>query len=269
MNEKRNGNFTSSEIIALTTFGKREMTKDELDARPKKGVGSKTTFIEDGFGDAAKTYITETNMERRLLRALTNETNARALSWGKLCESKVFQLLGPDYRLCSQETIDHPTIEYWKGSPDAEKFIGENKDACIDIKCPMTLKSFCTMVDAFAEGDISKLRDNHKDGDKYYWQIVSNAILLGCDWGELIVYVPYEDELEEIRVLANQQDGDNIHKYYWIAMGNDDEMPTLKRGGYYKNINVLRFEIPKADKEFLTNRVLTAGKDLVPFHQIK
>jgi hypothetical protein len=245
MNEKRNGNFTSSEIVALTTNGR----------------------AKDSFGAPFFTYVAEKNMERMLKRSLNNESNARPLSWGKLCESKVFELLGPDYRLCSQDTIDHPEIEFWKGSPDAEKFDGANKDAAIDIKCPMTLKSFCTMIDSFNAGGILRLREEHKDGEKYYWQIVSNAILLGVDYGELIVYVPFEDELDQIRELAGQQDGTNIHKYYWIAMGLDEELPSLKRDGAYKNLNVLRFVIPAADKKFLTDRVLEAGKLLITFNQ--
>jgi hypothetical protein len=245
MNENRNGNFTSSEIVALMSNGR----------------------AKDSFGAPFFTYVAEKNMERRLLRSLKTEVTARPLSWGKLNEKRVFEILGFNYRLCSTETISHPEIEYWKGSPDAEKFEGEKSDAVIDIKCPQTLKSFCTMVDSFASGGILQLRNDHKDGDKYYWQLVSNAILLGVDWAELIVYCPYEDELDAIRELAGQQDGPEIHQYYWIAMGLDGDFPSLKRGGAYKNLNVMRFVIPKADKELLTQRVLAAGKELVPFHQ--
>lgn len=244
MNKSRNGNFTSSEIVALTTNGR----------------------AKDSFGAPFYTYVKEKNMERRLGRSINNEVTARPLSWGKLVEERVLDMLGINYRSCSQETIPHPEIPFWWGSPDGEKFEGEKSDAAIDIKCPQTLKSFCTMVDSFENGGILQFRNDHKDGEKYYWQIVSNAILLGVDWGELIVYVPYEDELDEIRALAGQKDGSEIHKYYWIAMGLDGELPSIPRDGYYKNLNTFRFVIPKADKEFLTNRVLAAGKDLVEFY---
>jgi hypothetical protein len=246
MNAKRNGNFTSSEIVALMSNGR----------------------AKDSFGVPFYTYVDEKNMERRLGRSIKSDVIARPLSWGKLCEERVFEILGPEYRLCSSETVDHPDIAfaYWKGSPDAEKFVGETPDAVIDIKCPQTLKSFCTMVDAFENGGILQLRDNHKDGDKYYWQLVSNAILLGVDWAELIVYCPYQDELEAIRELANQKDGPDISQYYWIAMGMDGDFPYLKREGYYKNLYKFRFVIPKADKELLTARVVAAGKMLVDFH---
>lgn len=247
MNKSRNGNFTSSEIVALTKNG----------------------TAKGSFGKPFYTYVAETNMERRLGRSLESDITARPLSWGKLNEKRVFEILGPEYRLCSSETVGHPSIDYWKGSPDAEKFIGENPDAVIDIKCPHTLKSFCLMVDSFKNGGILQLRADHPSGEKYYWQLVSNAIILGVDWAELIIYCPYEDELDAIRELANQQEGPEMSQYYWISMGMDGDFPFLKRGGYYENLYKFRFVIPKHDKEFLTERVEAAGKMLVEFHTPK
>lgn len=244
-NQKRNGNFTSSEIVALTTNG--------------KASGS--------FGKPFYTYVAETNMERRLRRSLTNEENARPLIWGKLCEQVAFDILGTEYRICSQDTIDHPVIECWKGSPDCEKYVGNKLDAVIDIKCPMTLKSFCTLIDSFNTGGIQKVRDEHNDGEKYYWQLVSNAILIGVDFAELIVFMPYLDQLDTIRQYAHQKDGADIHKYYWVTMGLDEELPWISRNGAYQNLNVLRFEIPKSDKAFLTDRVINAAKMLNPYFE--
>lgn len=248
-NQKRNGNFTSSEIVALTTNG--------------KASGS--------FGKPFYTYVAETNMERRLNRSLTNEENARPLIWGKLCEQVAFDILGTAYKMCSQETIDHPTIDCWKGSPDCEKWVGTNEgyklDAVVDIKCPMTLKSFCTLIDSFNTGGIQKVRDKHQDGEKYYWQLVSNAILIGVDFAELIVFMPYLDQLDTIRQYAHQKDGADIHKYYWVTMGLDEELPWISRNGAYQNVNVLRFEIPQSDKDFLTDRVISAQKMLNPYFE--
>lgn len=255
LNESRNGNFTSSEIYALTTNGVAK--------------GSK--------GDPYYTYIEEKIAERRLERSISNETTAKPLSWGKLNEQTVMAKLGKEYRICSTQTMSHPTIPFWKGSPDCEKFKIVRKkaetDAACDIKCPMTLKSFCKLVDLWKLGGMDAIRKGfllpsgrkikkHPDGEKFYWQLVSNAILLGAFFAELIVYCPYEDELEKIRELANQQDGPDIHQYYWISMGLDGEMPYLKRGGYYTDINVMRFFIPNSDRELLTSRVLEAGKEL-------
>jgi hypothetical protein len=237
----RVGNITSSGIVALTS----------------------NNTAKTGFGKPGLTYIDECNMERRLLRSISDEVSARPLCWGKLVERQAFNVLGLDYTLSSQETVIHPTIEYWAGSADGFKY--DDGKTVVDIKCPMTLKSFCTLVDCKT---ISEVRSNHKDGDKYYWQLVSNAILNDCKNAELIVYMPYQSELQDIRELAQNAEPQDLYKYFWIANGNDEELPHLIEGGYYKNINIIRFEVPQADKDLLTGRVLMAGNLLQDFHKI-
>ncbi len=85
-NVPRVGNFTSSEIVALTKQGKKEGT----------------------WGVPALTYIEEKNMERRLQRCLTNEVDAHALTWGKFLEARVNDIIGKNIRyavmkpLCTQ-----------------------------------------------------------------------------------------------------------------------------------------------------------------------
>lgn len=235
-NISRVGNFTSSEIVALTKVAK------------------------DGksFGAPAMTYISECNMERRLGRSLTDEVNARPLIWGKMVEARVFELMGLEYSLVSSDTVVHPTIPFWAGSPD-----GVAEDTVADIKCPITLKSFCQLVDPLYQGltgmaAMNAIRDTHKDGDKYYWQLVSNAILTSSNFAELVVYVPYKDELTEIREMA-----EGNSNAYWIWSASDDELPHLIEGGYYKNINVIRFEVPQADKDLLNQKVMSAGRLLL------
>jgi hypothetical protein len=236
----RTGNFTSSEIVALTKAGK------------EKG----------SFGVPALTYISECNMERRLLRSISDEVSARPLCWGNLVEVKAFLELGMEYILSSQETLIHPAVDFWSGSPDG--FKEDEGKTVIDIKCPMTLKSFCTFADC---KDIQEIRENHKDGEKYYWQLVSNSIIGNCKYAELIVYMPYKSELQDIRDIACAVPQDQAYKFFWIANGNDEELPHLLDGGYYKNIYTFRFEVPESDKDLLTQRVLQAGKLLQPFHK--
>ncbi len=237
-NKLRIGNFTSSEIAALMSTAK------------------------DGksFGKPALTYIEEKNMERRLQRSLDSESMARPLSWGKLIEGRVFDLLGLEYSLTSTETLQHPTINCWTGSPDGTKI-----DTVIDIKCPITLKSFCQLVDPiYHEFDtISIIRNEHTSGEKYYWQLVSNAIITGAKFAELIVYVPYLGELSDIRTLANDYDGGDQNKYAWIGFAGENELPYIQNNGYYKNINIIRWEVSESDKELLTERVLMASKLLI------
>jgi hypothetical protein len=246
-NALRNGNFTSSEIVAL-------MCNDRTGKKP---------------GASYHTYIAECNMERRLGRSLTDESNARALSWGKLLEHRVHALLGTDYSFCSSKTLLHPTISYWAGSPDFQHYFEESiYDAVCDSKCPLTLKSFCQLVQPLYDGHSGAqamliVRETHKDGDKFYYQLVSNGIITDVKYGELIVYMPYKSELDDIRQMAMNHDGPDQHRFKWIAYAQDDELPFLPDGGYYKNLNVIRFPIPTADKEALTERVIMAGAELI------
>lgn len=241
-NIERIGRFTSSEIAALTTLDR----------------------LKTGFGKPALTYIEEKNIERRLGRSLGTETNARPLSWGKCLEPYVFDnLLGIEYSYESDKTLVHSSIPFWSGSPDGRKF--DNGGTVVDTKCPYTLKSFCQLVQPLYDGlkgmdAINVLRTNHKDGETYYWQLVSNAILTNSQYAELIVFCPYKEELPAIKQMA---DGEPNFYFIWAAIEN--ELPYLPDGGYYKNLNVIRFEVPESDKEALTENVIKAGKLLIPF----
>lgn len=236
MDKIRNGNFTSSEIFRLMKNGK-----------------AKGSMSVDFF-----TYIEECNRERRLQRSIEVVTDARPLSWGKCVERRAFDSLGLEHTLCSNLTVQHPDIPYWVGSPD-----GFTEDAVDEIKCPMTLTSFCQLVDPYCENGkvvhealtIEAMRENHRDGDKFFWQTVSNAILLKKKIGRIIVYVPYFEELESIKSIA-----DGNPDYYWIWSADNDKLPYLIKGAHYKNVNVIEFPIMQRDVDVLTERVLEAGK---------
>ena len=234
MDKIRNGRFTSSGISALMSSGKAKGT----------------------FGKPFYTYVEEKYFETKLLRRLDNESNAKPTSWGKLVERHAFDQLGTEYNLVSQETIVHPSIGLWAGSPDLEKY-DEGKTVC-DIKCPMTLKSFCTFYECETIEDV---RDKHKDGEDYYWQLVSNSILLNTKYAELIIYVPYYYELVQIRELANNYDGDQ-NKVAWINWAGDDDLPYIPEESEYKNLKVIRFEVPESDKKALTERVNAAISEI-------
>jgi hypothetical protein len=155
------------------------------------------------------------------------------------------------------ETIVHPTLSYWAGSPD-----GVTEDSVMDIKCPLTIKSWVSltqgeniygMVDGFTVQ--GREFSGNTYGDKYYWQLVSNAILTGKKFAELIVFMPYQEQLEAIRSEADFQ-GIN-----WIKYSTDDELPYV--GKQHKNITTIRFEVPQKDIDTLTEAVTEAGKMLI------
>ena len=243
MDAARNGNFTSSELGALMSNGK------------KAGEPGKPFF----------TYIAEKNMERRLGRALENDTNAKPMNWGKVAEKRVFNILGTTYQESSVETIKHPRYDFWMGSPDGQKF--DEGGTVLEIKCPFTLKSFCQFIDATQGLDgadaINSIRENHADGDKYYWQIVSNSILLGTKYAELCIYCPYEAELDDVKAEASNMPVADLDKYYGLANSPNKDLPYLIEGKFYKNLNIIRWEVKQADRDLLTSRVLEAAKLLI------
>lgn len=270
----RNGNITSSEIVNLLSTGTRDMTDEELKEHKLNNPGSRKKTIETWPGKAAITYINQCNMERRLGRSLDSETDARPLSWGKFLEPLLFSLLDGEYTYNSNDTLVHPELGYWCGTPDGFK-IGQNKTV-VDAKCPFTLESFCNLVGPLYEGyegweAMKALREGytdkqgmqhppHKDAEKYYWQLVSNACIDDCSHAELIIYCPYESELSVIQAQAVKS-GDPMA--YFIANSPKKALPYLKDDGFYRNINIISFEILQSDKEYLTEIVKKAGKYLI------
>ena len=252
LSDIRNGNFTSSEIVALTKMN-------------RKG---------DDFGEPALKYINQCNMERRLGRSLDGELEAKPTNYGKFVEPLLFSMLQEEYTYNSSQTLVHPKYSHWVGTPDGYK--KTKKRTVVDTKCPFTLESFCNLVNPLYDGleglDVMNALRNgytdknglnhakHTDGEKYYWQLVSNACIDDCECAELIVYCPFESELE---VIISQAVESGNPSAYFIANGNPKTLPCIKDGGFYNNINIISFEVPIEDKEFLTELVEKAGKYLI------
>jgi len=232
-NTNRIAAFTSSDIFALCTNDKTG-----------KGIGSK-----------GQSYITEKKIELRMNRSVDVETYSRSMAWGLFLEQRVFDLLGFEYELCSQNTDSHPTISHWSGSKD---FIVPGKRIA-ELKC-YEPKNFALYTDAILKKDIAFLREEFP---KEYWQLVSNSIICQVPNAEAITYMPYKSELPIIREMAENYDGADQWKYRFIAESPDAALPYLPDGGYYKNLNRFEFEVPKEDKDFLTSRILLAKNILL------
>lgn len=247
MSPIRNGNFNSSEIFRLM--------------KPGKSEGS--------YSVDAKTFVSECNWERKAKRSIEVQSNAKPLTWGKCCEPIAFNRIGLSYILMSDQTIQHPDIPWWVGSPDAH-----TKTICADLKCPQQLESFRKMSEPYYDPKtglllyeaftIEALRKNHKDGDKFYWQIVSNSALLNVvkglsiTKGQIIIYVPYEDEIQEIKDSC-----DGNPDYYWIWASEKESFPYLIREGEFKSINIIEFDILPSEVHRLEQRILEEGKFLI------
>ncbi len=231
----RIGNFTSSEIYRLVSKGK-----------------------SGGLSEKALTYIEEKNMERRMLRSVDTEVHTKDMAWGNFLEQRVLDLLGTEYQMTSKTTDLHPTVPNWAGSKD---LIVEGVKIS-EIKCYQP-KNFCTYTDALLTQDTEVIK---KECPKEYWQLVSNACILGLNVAEAITYMPYKSELDEIRQMALDYTDIDQWKYRFIYEGTDEQLAHLPDNGYYKNLNVFAFTIPEADKDLLQKKVIEASKILAPFY---
>ena len=245
----RTGQFTSSSIHLLMSYGKREMTEIELAEYKKVNPKSKAKLISDGFGQAALTYIKGKQREKLLGRNLQKERGSRPTSWGKLIEPRVFNLLPTEYTLCSDERDVHPKYKEWSGAKDMT-----TETKVCDIKCPYSLDVYCDKADIMIKNDVEALK---KDFPENYWQLVSNSILTGKPIAELIIYCPYIRELLEIKETLNEYEG-NMNDVAWINWAEDEELPYLIEGNYYKNLYKMEWEVSAEDKELLTERVKKA-----------
>lgn len=239
-NTLRYGRFTSSNIWKLTT----------------------QTAKKDGFGAPALTYINEKRAERTLGRGIDTGFYNQATAWGKVMEVVAYESddFGTEYTFCSDVTVKHPTIDCWAGSPDAK-----TKKFAAEMKSYYPMNFFNFSKDLFI-GDLETVKKNHKEE---YWQVVSNAIILGLKQAELIAFMPTEKQLIEVRRQIEQTNfieeklQDEPWKYRFISEKPLVELPYVPEGIEYPNCVKFRFDIPVEDQIFLTKCVLDAEKLLV------
>ena len=182
-----------------------------------------------------------------------------------MCEAHIFgsfNLLGLDYTASGDVTRVHKQYPWWSGSDD-----GTFDKGVFDLKSPYTLKSFYRLSKAIQTGDINIVRGvksgYQKVGEEYYWQLVSNACIHEVDQAELIVYMPFEEELDAIRDTASGMD--NLNDYAWVNWSLNEQLPHIKSYGSLPNVNKIRIEIQQSDKDFLNSKMIEFGSRLVNY----
>lgn len=243
----RTGCITSSEVVDLTTNGR----------------------TSGSFGAPFYNYVEECIAERFFKLKLENETDVKAFSWGKMCEVIVHDLLSTDYVMQCEETEQHPIFKEWCGTPDATKWNGKICDTITDTKCPLTRKGFYNLIKHLYNFDgltvtkklniigdeiIKLIRKDSKEGEKYYWQLVSNACIFNAKYAELIVFMPYYEDLETIKEYNRTLD----EPYWLVERAKEGELPYIYKESGIENLNIIRFEVPQSDKDFLESRVISA-----------
>jgi hypothetical protein len=169
---KRLGKFTSSEITKLLTPGKRDMTPEELAARPKKGKGSATTQVEDYsiLSKGALTYIRE--KESEIGTGTIRVMESYATDWGKSQEPHAAEALAKLYPGLKYYGItDQQFFPYTfcsGGSPDAE----HDQTRVFEVKCPENPANHLEYRDSLTAED---LKENHLD---HYAQLQMNMAIV-------------------------------------------------------------------------------------------
>ena len=272
---KRFGTFSSSMIYRIMGAGKREMTAEELAEHKKENPKSRaklTTCINtpDGPFDTA---VEEKYREHKLKRAITNDSTARSLIWGKICERYVFEhRLGMEWAdMNSRKRLVNPNNELHTGIPDTER-VKDGKKRTGDIKSPYTLTAYCELIENLEKG-LEAFKDNHKD---YYYQLVSNAELSKASAGDLIIFVPEEEELDKFCDFVYNFDGDEELSPFLIEWvyhevnafleakeeGREIEpkFPYLPTGSLYNSLSVYEVDFPEQDLKNLRTRIEMATK---------
>lgn len=205
------------------------------------------------------TYIEEKIYEKSLGRSIETGAYSQSMAWGKFLEKRVNDNLGMEYSLISKTTFVHPKYEFWSGSPD---FIVQGVKVS-ELKC-FEPKNFASYATALLTKDTEIIKEKHP---KEYWQMISNAIIQQVPKAEAILYMPYESEMDEIRQLAEdseylQQIGMMPWESRFITEKSNSQLAVLPDNSSFPNLIKLEFNIPQKDAEFLTKRVLMAGKIL-------
>jgi hypothetical protein len=213
------------------------------------------------FGSPGKSYIKQVNYERMLGRSINADRDSRPTTWGTFVERRAFDLLPLDYQLISSTRLYHPSLPL-TGMPDLRK-----ENIVADAKCPFSLEVFCDKLSALSDLELYK-----KLFPEDYWQHISNSVLLeahgfNINSFEAVIYVPFKSELDDIRIMVQNYTGEDMYRFKWIAFANDEEMPYILEDGRFRNLNVVKHDIPFLDKQAFIERVELASKELIELNK--
>lgn len=217
----RLGRFTSSELSRLMVPGKREMTQKELDARPKKGKGSSTTFMDDygTLADASKTYIAEKVAEIMTGQAKT-QGYAFPLVWGAEHEAEAVEYFEKETGLETEVCGFFTYTDHAGGSPD--RLVGERE--ILEAKCPsdsVNMIGYLMLTDHY---------DVRRDYFPYWVQCQGNMLFADKDLCHFIAFDPRminpKHRMAHIQIPADKE----FHKLIaqQITAGVKEKLSLLK-----------------------------------------
>lgn len=216
---------------------------------------------KDTVGAPFKSYVSEKKRERNLGRSLSLNKGNRSTAWGELIEWYVMsKYIGLNYQHYGKTTTIHPRVDYWDwaGSPD----LVQTGVKVGDIKC-YEPDNFTKLADVLLQQNIEVFKSEYT---AEYWQLVSNACIHDVPRAEMILFMPFKSELEQIREWMDGPDAPleaETWKYKFIFDSPDYELPYVPDDcEEYANFITFEFEVPIEDKAALEVRVKMAGEML-------
>jgi hypothetical protein len=187
----RCGKFTSSEVHKLIGKGRAKA---------------------DTFSQTGKSYI-----KQKVAEFITKEPIQRpttyAMEWGLSNETEalnVFEnLYGPIERFGGGNPVFFKYTPYFGGSPD-----GIFKDSVLEVKCPFNQDNHLDHL------LLNTAEDLKEYAPEYYWQMVSNMIILKKRKAIFISYdprFPLEFNLKVLKFDLNQEDADFLEERIRLA----------------------------------------------------
>lgn len=185
--EIRIGRFTSSEIHFLMGPAYREMTAEELKARPKSGKGSSSKRIEvyEQLSDKAETYI-KIKVAETLTGQKKDVSYAYPLVYGKETEALAVEYFQEKTGLECEDIGFIAFGDHAGGSPDRKlKAVNE----IIEVKCPWAIETQVDYLILTDQWDLKGLKP------EYFWQCQSNLLFTGAELCHFVTFDPrYPDE---------------------------------------------------------------------------
>lgn len=153
-----------------------------------------------GFTQTAITYMTQVLAER-LTGVPQDEIQSKYLDHGNKHEPTARQLyqwhLTDRVEIKQVGFVDHPTIPFCGGSPDA--LIGD--DGVLEIKCPYNVHNHIANIE----------NDGTLDRD-YIWQMQGNLWITGRHWCDFVSFHPFVPEPLQFHVVRYELDEDVIEE---------------------------------------------------------
>lgn len=202
-----------------------------------------------GTPSVQKTYIEEVKFEKQLGVSCKEEASSKSLNWGTIMQYYVaenYMPIGFDWH---DKTEVHNDLIKWSGTPD---IISE--DGTGDIKC-FYRKKFAQVANCILECLTKGVEVLKKNEPEIYWQITSNSAIMGKSKCMLVLFLPYESELEDVREYACNSQLPEEWKYRFIYESSKSELPHQSDNSIFPNVIQYEWDIVTEDVKLIENKI--------------